>query len=1367
MYLLASFRAYSPDSPLLNSTNVTNMSQKTVEDSVYDVVGEILKGEAIEEAFCSVILHTKESETWKKDFCTGKLKNLLLSTPQDSLDLALRTYVGIMYDQNNASRVNLMAGLLESMVENSIIPARPVCEAILNQDRLHYEVPHMWTKTFQLLKKIIGGVEYKGCRDLLRSIMERIQMIPEVGNISLTPQIDVVVSVVNYILDRNVCLLPAYLAVNEITKVCPEDKVWPHWKLGKVLSDFVNSFRPAAQMVTVSGRAHLLPIVGHSLSTGNVWRLNSTSLRFPLNGPLPYDKALSEAQTGLLRYVLEQPYSRDMVGSMLGLNKQVKQRCEVLEEQLVDLVVMAMERSENDDVANDECHSQLLWQHLSSQVIYFVLFQFASFPHMVMSLYDKLKGRNLNKGRDHLMWVLLQFISGSIQKNPLSDFLPVMKLYDLLYSDTSIIPMPDTNKASSTHALSSTCIWIHLNKKAQTDKVQLPRPMPNALQDHLEYLKQCVNNKNMSLNDYKIALLCNAYSTNNEYFNLPMGKLVESIYGDSKHTTLLPGNIVASSPTQPLPMSLLDSLTVHAKMSLIHSIVHRVIRQAKTKSQIAPAPALVETYSRLLVYMEIESLGIKGFISQLLPTVFTSHAWGILHTLLEMFSYRLHHTQPHYRVQLLGHLHTLYSFQQTNQNQLQLCVESTALRLITGLGSAEVQPQLSRLLNEPNRPGFLSGDSEELNRALVLTLARSMHITGVETFSSNWFREILTQIMQSTPHSWTPNTLACFPPSLAEFYQQNPIAREDKAQLKHRVDTEYKKWKSMANESDIIAHFSMQGTPPLFLCIIWKNMLDENRVPPIAYKVLDRLGPRALSSHLRTFADFMVYELNLSGVSGQNVNKFIETLSDMVWRYNIVTIDRLVLCVALRNFDENEARLCYLIIHMLLLKPAEFKTRIHDFVRENSPEHWLQSDWHDRHMAFHRKHPEKFYYEGIQDLNSPIQHQYLPVYFGNVCLRFIPVLDILIHRIIEQPTLQNLLEKILENLGILYKFHDHPITYLYNTLHYYQRNLINRPPLKRKLVQSIMNAHKDIRPNNWFLSEDYQRFIQEDSLEWNPDLDYYVRLIGRLVDTINNKTPSPFPNCDWRFNEFPSPAAHALYVTCVELMSLPVPGNVVGRALLDVVLKNCTQLMRSQVVSWMNAVGLVLTALPDTYWSSLNTKVEEVIRSIQPSVQPFQLFNFSGSQSVFAEQHCSYVLALTHAIWHHAGIGQLSQLPQFLRETLKPVIVNEQQFLYLCHLVGPFLQRLHSERTRCLMELVVELYEILVGVDKNCEHLHYMDAITDFLYHIKYMFVGDGVKNEVEKLIRNFRQPLQVRLRFISHINIEEAMTPLAQPMSA
>lgn len=49
--------------------------------------------------------------------------------------------------------------------------------------------------------------------------------------------------------------------------------------------------------------------------------------------------------------------------------------------------------------------------------------------------------------------------------------------------------------------------------------------------------------------------------------------------------------------------------------SFIHSIVNRIIKLGNSQVTLALAPALVETYSRLLVYMEIESLGIKGFIS--------------------------------------------------------------------------------------------------------------------------------------------------------------------------------------------------------------------------------------------------------------------------------------------------------------------------------------------------------------------------------------------------------------------------------------------------------------------------------------------------------------------------------------------------------------------------------------------------------------------------------------------------------------------------------------------------------------------------------------------------------------------------------
>lgn len=68
----------------------------------------------------------------------------------------------------------------------------------------------------------------------------------------------------------------------------------------------------------------------------------------------------------------------------------------------------------------------------------------------------------------------------------------------------------------------------------------------------------------------------------------------------------------------------------------------------------------------------------------------------------------------------------------------------------------------------------------------------------------------------------------------------------------------------------------------------------------------------------------------------------------------------------------------------------------------------------------------------------------------------------------------------------------------------------------------------------------------------------------------------------------------------------------------------------------------------ETYWISLNNKIVETICSlpltVQGGCQPFQVFNFTTSQTVFAEQHMTYLLALSHAVWHHAGIGQLSQL---------------------------------------------------------------------------------------------------------------------------
>lgn len=62
------------------------------------------------------------------------------------------------------------------------------------------------------------------------------------------------------------------------------------------------------------------------------------------------------------------------------------------------------------------------------------------------------------------MWVLLQFISGSIQKNALADFLPVMKLFDLLYPEKEVSLFSDLES----FIFNSTCdLLIHYCSHSQ------------------------------------------------------------------------------------------------------------------------------------------------------------------------------------------------------------------------------------------------------------------------------------------------------------------------------------------------------------------------------------------------------------------------------------------------------------------------------------------------------------------------------------------------------------------------------------------------------------------------------------------------------------------------------------------------------------------------------------------------------------------------------------------------------------------------------------------------------------------------------------------------------------------------------------
>lgn len=131
-------------------------------------------------------------------------------------------------------------------------------------------------------------------------------------------------------------------------------------------------------------------------------------------------------------------------------------------------------------------------------------------------------------------------------------------------------------------------------------------------------------------------------------------------------------------------------------------------------------------------------------------------------------------------------------------------------------------------VNFPSTPRPIHGF--QLNDLVLI------HLAGMDDQSNSWCKDLLSTIMQNTPHSWDPHTLQCFPPIMNTYLSLSNVPKENKQMLKKSVDEEYRNWMSMTNENDIIAHFSVQGTAPLFLCLLFKMILETNAITPVAYK---------------------------------------------------------------------------------------------------------------------------------------------------------------------------------------------------------------------------------------------------------------------------------------------------------------------------------------------------------------------------------------------------------------------------------------------------------------------------------------------------------------------------------------------------
>lgn len=137
-------------------------------EAITTVINDILRVEAIEEAFVCFLVNRPGSEEEKLQQWHNDLSNALRGAASDQLEPALRQYLTVAATQCSQSQLKLLMDLLERIIKGGVVPARLVCETLISHEKLQHQNSAFWLETFRVLHATIDLVEYKGVREIMK-----------------------------------------------------------------------------------------------------------------------------------------------------------------------------------------------------------------------------------------------------------------------------------------------------------------------------------------------------------------------------------------------------------------------------------------------------------------------------------------------------------------------------------------------------------------------------------------------------------------------------------------------------------------------------------------------------------------------------------------------------------------------------------------------------------------------------------------------------------------------------------------------------------------------------------------------------------------------------------------------------------------------------------------------------------------------------------------------------------------------------------------------------------------------------------------------------------------------------------------------
>lgn len=93
------------------------------------------------------------------------------------------------------------------LITVSLLINRKVCETLLASDKLTPSQPLFWRGSFALIRRIVSNVDYKGVREIMKTCLEKAQLLPSRFSSSELANINALENAVQHIVDRQACLL--------------------------------------------------------------------------------------------------------------------------------------------------------------------------------------------------------------------------------------------------------------------------------------------------------------------------------------------------------------------------------------------------------------------------------------------------------------------------------------------------------------------------------------------------------------------------------------------------------------------------------------------------------------------------------------------------------------------------------------------------------------------------------------------------------------------------------------------------------------------------------------------------------------------------------------------------------------------------------------------------------------------------------------------------------------------------------------------------------------------------------------------------------------------------------------------------------